>query len=142
MKDKKQKPTKDSFIEYYILWPIQDLGEELVSAIKWVWRRMSGAWWCEHCETYHGRRVHKFLYKPTIVDKVACALSARCAEDKHMCSLGRDAKWNTESSPLEDLRTAKAKIEARVKSTHGYPPNIFPTPDKPCPEYNNEDLAN
>lgn len=137
MKDKKQKPTKDSFIKYYILWPIQNFIESIAIFFKKIWRRITGAWWCEHCETYHGRRVHRFYWNDWKAQQYL-------ARTEHMiCSLGRDArKWDTNVSPIKDLRTAKAKIEARVKSTHDYPPNIFPTPDKPCPGYNDEDLAN
>lgn len=125
---KKIKPTKDPFIKYYILWPIQDLGEELVSAIKWGWRKLTGAWWCDHCETYHGRRVHKFIYHPNLTEKITNTIVGKPIEDSNVCSLGRDAKLdpgNVEAAAKglevmakQTVQAAKAISDARNNPTN------------------------
>jgi len=83
MQDKKQKPTKDPFIMFYIVWPIENAIEAIIDFFKGLWRKFTGAWWCDHCETYHGRRVHRFMYFRHAVDPRG---------EHYMCSLGRDAK--------------------------------------------------
>lgn len=98
---KKPQPTKDPFIKYYILWPIESVIESVIGFFRWVWRTITGAWWCDHCETYHGRRVHKFTYYNYHVTP---------RQEYYMCSLGRDAKMSEdksqEPSSLSVLATA------------------------------------
>ena len=139
-KDNK-KPDKDPFIKYYILWPIQSLGEELFSAIKWVWRKLSGAWWCDHCETYHGRRVHRFLLKPNEVQETLKKWGYY--EDKYVCSLWKDThKWHMESSPYDDLQDTKAKIETdNIKQAGSVLSNIAKQAAQAAQDIN-KDLAN
>lgn len=79
-KRRKQKPEKDSFIEFYIIWPIQDAVQAVAEFIRGITRRITGAWWCGHCKTYHGRRVHKYhIQKQGFLSLY----------DSDVCSLGR-----------------------------------------------------
>jgi len=74
-----------------------------------LWRKLTGAWWCDHCETYHGRRVHKFMYHDFVCNTHI---------DKYMCSLGRNAML-AERRSYEDLLTAEAKIEHIKQAANG-----------------------
>lgn len=60
MGNNKDKPTKDSFFKFYIVWPLLNVGEDIRHCTVGAWRWFTGAWYCEHCERYHGRRVHKY----------------------------------------------------------------------------------
>ena len=93
---KKQKPTKDSFIEFYIVWPILDIGEAILRGSQWVVNKLTGAWWCDYCNKYHGRRVHKFTYTPSLANKIVGAITAQPVGDKYVCSLGRDDRLRIE----------------------------------------------
>ena len=92
----KQKPTKDPFIKYYIVWPIQSRVETITNYFKRKWRKLTGAWWCDYCEAYHGRRVHKFICKLSFQEKVANSLVGKSLENKNMCSLWKDAQNNND----------------------------------------------
>ena len=66
MRSKKLKPDKEPFIDFYIVSPIETLIDGIIDFFSWVWRTLSGAWYCSHCKRYHGRRVHKFLLRRTL----------------------------------------------------------------------------
>lgn len=86
MSKQKQKPDKDPWFLFYIVWPILDGVDVIVGATKWAWRKLTSAWWCDHCETYHTRRTHKFIY----VGKVQRLREALQNPNKiYVCSLGK-----------------------------------------------------
>lgn len=106
MSKKQQRPTKDPFIKYYILWPIENVLESILDFFRWVWRTITGAWWCDHCETYHCRRVHKFLVKPNVVQLFLKSIDRY--EDQYVCSLGRDKLLHQEqkTEPEQSVNAA------------------------------------
>lgn len=98
-----EKPTKDPFIKYYIIWPIENVIESIIDFFKGIWHKLTGAWWCDHCETYHGRRVHKFTYYNHHV---------KPSQEYYVCSLGRDAILNDdEAQGLPPIRVLAAAME-------------------------------
>lgn len=105
----KQKPTKDSFIKFYIVWPIQNRLKDVTNFFKWVWRKITGAWWCDHCNKCHGRRVHKFQLHSNLELGYGISAYKPC-----VCSLGMHRRWTIDSSPLKDIQSAKAKIDTAV----------------------------
>lgn len=89
MRRRDPKPTQDSFIEFYIVWPIQNLFESINEGIRKTYRKLTGKWWCEHCEKYHGRRVHKFhWYSPCVLGRT----------DHLVCSLWKDEQEQIKST--------------------------------------------
>ena len=57
-----QKPEQIPWFDYYIKRPLQgvyDLCAQAGEEILEVWYTLTGAWYCSHCEKYHGRRVYK-----------------------------------------------------------------------------------
>lgn len=103
---RKEKPEKDSFIEYYILNPIIDIGDLIVTFFKWCWLKATGAWWCHHCSKWHGRRVRKYIYHDIICNTHI---------DRNICSLGRDAARNDNVQPNPDKRGDIKRMEDEVE---------------------------
>lgn len=100
--NKKQKPTKDPFILYYIIWPLKGacvaFGEFIIS----VWERINGKWYCSHCKKLHGRRVHRWYHIPSPEEQEMEAAGAICLKDRYICSLGLDkVLWG--SKPIDDM---------------------------------------
>ena len=76
-----QKPETAPLFRYYFIEPIQDLGWEILDTLECFWRWFTGAWYCDHCKKYHGRRVTKYTIKPSPIEKPSEAIADRAAKD-------------------------------------------------------------
>lgn len=58
-----QKPEQIPFFEYYFMAPLRSIRrsirEHIVEEAQEIYYTLTGAWYCSHCEKYHGRRVYK-----------------------------------------------------------------------------------
>lgn len=88
----RQKPETTPFFSYYLIDPIQGLGWEITDAMESFWHWVTGAWYCNYCKRYHGRRITKYTIKPSPIKKLLVTLADRPLKDLQVCSLGRDAE--------------------------------------------------
>lgn len=111
------KPDTTPFFEYYIADPITGLVDELVDAVQTAWRWLNDMWWCDYCKEYHGRRVHKFKIEKRVgMHRIKPGVFSEY-RDVWVCSLYAESlKWDSTSSPLDDLQDAKAKIDAQARA--------------------------
>lgn len=76
------KPDKVPFFEFYIA----PIGDAVCNLVTSLWHLIIGAWWCDHCGKYHGRRVRQFrIFKPFSAYDNVCSLgvAARKKEGQH-----------------------------------------------------------
>lgn len=60
---------KEPFVEFYIM-PVVDAFREFFED---VWHKVSGAWWCDYCKRYHGRRVSSYKVLGPFVNATVCS---------------------------------------------------------------------
>ena len=100
-------PEKVSWLEYYIVQPIESIYDALGECISTAWIKLKGGWYCEYCGKIHSRRVYKYKYLDVNLDTATGSLRDISDEPgRFVCSLGRDAAlhegWKPQSITLED----------------------------------------
>ena len=85
-RDKSPLPYKDSFIRFYVLRPIARLVLAIASLLVSFWHAVTGAWYCDYCQKWHGRRVHKRIMRPVTV--FAVGETTCCSKGIRMIRVG------------------------------------------------------
>lgn len=86
------KPEQTSFLRFYLLDPVSDLGAELADVLQGIWHRLCGAWWCDHCQRYHGRRVKRWdILHSSLRSRPCISLNEVELNTRSVCSLGFQA---------------------------------------------------
>ena len=85
-------PERVSWLECYIVQPIESIRNVLSEYISTMWIKLKGGWYCEYCHKIHSRRVYKYPYLEGKRDITTGPLRGNCNKpDKLVCSLARDA---------------------------------------------------
>lgn len=79
------KPETIPFFKFYIVKPVKAIIRAIRDAAVNAHRMLSGAWYCEYCQKYHGRRVCKYKYNKYEHGMWSIA---------YRCSLGEEAARN------------------------------------------------
>lgn len=102
------KPDKVPWFGMYIADPLQGVWYAVTRRVTTLYHKLIGAWYCEYCHKYHGRRVYKYKILRTNIDEIRCGCgSTEPVEPKtvmgmsfgmhrYVCSLGADAIHNGE----------------------------------------------
>ena len=94
-------PEKVSWLEYYIVQPIESIYDALGECVSTAWIKLKGGWYCEYCGKIHSRRVYKYKYLGTNFGTATGSLRDISDEPgRFVCSLGRDAVLNEDWKPL------------------------------------------
>lgn len=109
----------DNWFIFYIVRPIQDIGELVGHAFGNLWNAIIGGWYCTYCCTYHSRRVISYRYRYT-KDKKDIEVSIGIVGNT-CCSKGIDAirskKWLPTHETLANFMEACNNLSGIIKST-------------------------
>lgn len=93
---------------YYIGFRFLVLIDIIRRTFYWIWRKFSGAWYCNACEEYHSGRVVQFQCG-RIIYKYKCCLEHTKLEDieRYEIRLGRCDVTAKLMQQLEDFHKSK-----------------------------------